>query len=171
MQQVFVSFYLIYQLKVRQNASYLYLNPVILGRGVMEKIAIRVLEKPDAKDPEKMLAWFVAALGLSGEEKDSIEEQILRDFAYAARKEQGLSSSELKLDRQVARSTVIYHLNRFMEVGLIVKKGRKYYLRAADMTKVIEELEYDIEREMQRMLDTAKEFDRLFSVRPKGRKR
>lgn len=137
----------------------------------MEKIAIRVLEKPDAKDPEKMLAWFVAALGLSGDKEDSIEEQILRDFAYAAKKEEGISSSELKLDRHVARSTVIYHLNRFMEVGLIVKKGRKYYLRAADMTKVIEELEYDIDREMQRMLDTAKEFDRLFGVRPRSKRK
>ena len=135
----------------------------------MEKIEIRALEMPDEKNPEKILMWFVAAFGLSSDEKDSIEGQILKDFAYAARRNEGLSSSELKFDREVARSTVIYHLNRLMEVGFIVKKGRKYHLRAMDMTKVIQEIEYDIEREMQRMLDTAKEFDRLFSARQRKR--
>ncbi len=127
----------------------------------MEKIEIRAIEKPDEKDPVKIIRWFCAAFGLSGNNEDSIEEQIFRDFAFSAQKGEGLSSSELKFDRTVARSTVIYHLNRFIEVGLIVKKGRRYYLRAADMSKVIEEIEYDIEREMQRMLDTAREFDRI----------
>ncbi len=129
----------------------------------MEKIEIRAIEKPDEKDPDKIIRWFVAVLGLSGDEKNSIEEQILRDFTEAAREgEEGLSSSELKFDRDVARSTVIYHLNRFINAGIIVKHGRKYHLRATEMSKVIEELEYDINREMQRMLDMAKEFDRMF---------
>lgn len=135
----------------------------------MEKIEIRVLEKPDDKDPKKILMWFVAAFGLSSDDKDSIEGQILKDFAYATKRTEGLSSAELTFDKEVARSTVIYHLNRLMEVGLVVKKGRKYHLRAMDMTKVIEEIEYDIEREMQRMLDTAKEFDRLFNARQRKR--
>ncbi len=129
----------------------------------MEKIEIRAIEKPDDKDPEKIIRWFVAVLGLSGDEKNSMEEQILRDFALAAREgEEGLSSSELRFKKDVARSTVIYHLNRFIEAGIIVKHGRKYHLRATEMSKVIEELEYDIDREMQRMLDMAKEFDRIF---------
>lgn len=129
----------------------------------MEKIEIRAIEKPDDKDPEKIIRWFVAVLGLSGDEKNSMEEQILRDFALAAREgEEGLSSSELRFKKDVARSTVIYHLNRFIEAGIIVKHGRKYHLRATEMSKVIEELEYDIDREMQRMLDMAKEFDRMF---------
>ena len=129
----------------------------------MEKIEIRAIEKPDGNDPENILKWLVAALGLSSEGKSSIGEQILKDFAMAVRNgEDGLSSSELKLNRTVARSTVIYHLNRFIDAGVIVKKGRKYHLRATEMSKVVEELEYDIEREMQRMLDMAKEFDKAF---------
>jgi len=59
---------------------------------------------------------------------------------------------------------VIYHLNRFIEAGVIVKRGRKYHLRAKEMAKVVEELEYDIDREMHRMLDMAKDFDRLFDA-------
>ncbi len=132
----------------------------------MERIEIRVIQRPDDDDPEKMLRWFVAVLGLSGDHKDSIAEQILKDFAYAAKEGiDGLSSSELRFEKNIPRSTVIYHLNRFIDSGIIVKKGRKYHLRAGEMSKVIEELEYDIEKEMRRMLDMARDFDRLFTAK------
>lgn len=128
----------------------------------MERIVIKVLEKPDFNDPEKLIKWFCEVLGLSSEEDStSIGEQILSSFTKAAYLDEGISSSELKFSTGIARSTVIYHLNRFIDSGLLVKKGRKYYLRASEMSKAIEEIEYDIDRELSRMLDTAKEFDKL----------
>lgn len=129
----------------------------------MERIVIKFVERPDSKDQEKMLKWFCDVFGLSGDNDafDSIEEQILKNFTEAAYRDKGLSSSELKLKTDLARSTVIYHLNRFIDVGLLVKHGRKYYLRASEMQKAMEEMKYDMEREMQRMIDTARDFDRL----------
>ncbi|MDE1870813.1 MAG: winged helix-turn-helix transcriptional regulator [Candidatus Micrarchaeota archaeon] len=143
----------------------------------MERIVIKFIERPDFNDPEKILKWFCDVFGLSSDgEPNSIEEQILRNFTEAAySSNKGLSSSELRLNTQLARSTVIYHLNRFRDAGLLVKKGRKYYLRASEMRKAIEEIEYDINREMQRMLDMAGEFDKLMEVamdkRQKGHRR
>ncbi len=137
----------------------------------MRKIAIRALERPDANDPETLLKWFCASFGLSVNENGGIEEKILKELFYSAKANEGISSSELNLGTDLSRSTVIYHLNRFIEMGIAVKKGRKYYLRANEMSKVIEELEYDIEREMQRMLDVAKEFDSLMQPRPNNAKR
>lgn len=132
----------------------------------MEKIVIRFVERPDSNDPEEIIKWFCEVFGLSsGNDYNSIEEQILKSFVEAAQKDEGLSSSELNLDTDLARSTVIYHLNRFIEAGLIIKKGRRYYLRASEMEKAIEEIEYDINREIKRMLDTAKQFD-LMLQRP-----
>jgi hypothetical protein len=128
----------------------------------MERIVIKFVERPDSNDPDKMLKWFCDVFGLSsGDSSDSIEEQILKKFIEAAHDDKGLSSSELKLETDLARSTVIYHLNRFIEVGLLVKHGRKYHLRASEMAKAIEEIEYDLSREMQRMLDTAKQLDKF----------
>lgn len=140
---------------------------------MMRRIQIRSLDRPDAHDPEKLIGWFCEVFGLSTND-NGLESQILKEFADAAFRNQGLASSELKLDTDLARSTIIYHLNRFMEIGLLTKKGRKYYLRANDMSRAIEEIEYDMEREMRRMLDTAKEFDRLMLIdmkREKSRKR
>jgi predicted transcriptional regulator len=132
----------------------------------MERIVIKFVERPDFKDQEKMLKWFCDVFGLSSGDDafDSLEEQILKNFTEAAYKDKGLSSSELDLNTDLARSTVIYHLNRFIEVGLLVKHGRKYYLRASEMQKAMEEMKYDMEREMSRMIDTAREFDRLMET-------
>jgi hypothetical protein len=131
----------------------------------MERLVLRFVERPDSEDPEKIIKWFCEVLGLSsGNENNNIEEQILKSFIDAAQTDTGISSSELKLDTTLARSTVIYHLNRFIEVGLLVKKGRKYHLRASEMQKAIEEIEYDVNREMQRLLDTAKMFDRILNA-------
>ncbi len=132
----------------------------------MERIIIRIVERPDLDDSKKMIKWFCEVFGLADDNDsfNSISEQILKNFIEAAHSSTGLSSSELNLHTDLARSSVIYHLNRFVDAGLLVKKGRKYYLRASEMQKAIEEIEYDINREMQKMIDTAREFDRLMEM-------
>jgi predicted DNA-binding transcriptional regulator len=137
----------------------------------MERIEIRFVEMPDPRDPESIIRWFCRVFGLATEEGDSIEEQIFRNFVEAAYTNRGLSSSELKLDTELSRSTVIYHLNRFIESGLLVKHGRRYSLRASELSKAIEEIEYDINREMSRMLNTAREYDRLMLAKASSKKR
>jgi predicted transcriptional regulator len=137
----------------------------------MKSIIIRSVEKPSANQPQVLIKWFCEVFGLANDDEDNgIEEQILMRFAKAAYQGHGISSSELKLDKDIARSTVIYHLNRLMDMGIIIKRGRKYYLRAMDMSKTIEEIEYDLNREIMKMLDTAKEMDKLFEKSAHRRK-
>lgn len=139
----------------------------------MEKIIIKSINKPKEKNTDYLIIWFCKAFGLVSEKGgNDIEVQIMKKFLIASFENKGLSSSEIKIGKQpIARSTIIYNLNRFIESGLVVKKGRKYYFRAKELSSAIEEIEYDIEREMQRMLDIAKEFDRLFEMnRRKTRK-
>lgn len=115
--------------------------------------------------PEEMIQWFCAVFNLGEEGENSIEAQILKQFTQTSRSDKGLSSSEIKVKPPIARSTIIYHLNRFIEAGILIKKGRKYHLRAPEMSKLMEEIEYDLEKEMQRMIDTAREFDKIMQKR------
>ena len=131
----------------------------------MGRIVIRFVERPDSDDPEEIIRWFCSVFGFSSDGENGVEETIFRHLAEAAYHHEGLTSSELTEDMDMARSTVIYHLNRFIDSGLLVKRGRIYYLRASELSKTIEEIEYDIEREMKRMLDTAREFDRLMETK------
>ncbi|MCL4381053.1 MAG: hypothetical protein M1331_01175 [Candidatus Marsarchaeota archaeon] len=138
----------------------------------MEKIVIRVIERPSDESPEKIIKWFCVVFGLSDNDNgNDIGVQILKKFIMDSdSRKSGLSSSDLKLSPRVPKSTAIYHLNRFISSGLIVKKGRKYYLRATNLLRAIEEIEYDIDKEFRKMLDTAMEFDRMFSIPKKSSK-
>lgn len=130
----------------------------------MKEITIKSISRPDYNDPRALLKWFCTVFGLDDKvskgSKD-IKEQILINFLYAAREGRGISSTELKIEPKIPRSTLIYHLNRFVDMGIIVRKGHKYHLRADNMSKVVEEINYDIDREFMKMLNVAKEFDRL----------
>ena len=136
----------------------------------MEKIVIRVIERPSNESPEKIIKWFCMVFGLSDNDSNNdIGVQILKKFIMNSNsRDGGLSSSDLKFNPRVPKSTTIYHLNRFISSGLIVKKGRKYYLRATNLLRAIEEIEYDINKEFQKMLDTAIEFDRMLSIPKKS---
>jgi hypothetical protein len=128
----------------------------------MQQIVVRFIEKPDPNDAEGIIRWFCDVFGLSNPEAENpVEEQILKSFVEAARDGIGLSSSSLDLEAKLAKSTVIYHLNRFRDAGLIVKRGRKYYLRAGEMEKVIQEIGYDLERELRSLIDTSKRLDMM----------
>jgi predicted transcriptional regulator len=132
----------------------------------MKFIIIKSVAKPESNDPDLIIKWFCQAFGLESEieRDDSIEERLLKKFIDLASEGKGISSSEIKLSSNIPRTTIIYHLNILIDMGLIIKKGRKYYLRANEFSSVIEEIEYDLNREMMRLLDTAKEFDKLKSL-------
>lgn len=128
----------------------------------MVKIIIKAVNKPNSSKPDMLLKWFCEAFGLSdSEDKEDVEFTILRNLTYAAYENKGYSSIELKEHVPIGRSTIVYHLNKFIESGLVVKRGRRYYLRSTDLSTAIEEIEYDLNKEMMKLLDAAKEFDRL----------
>ncbi len=130
----------------------------------MKKFVIKSIDRPDYNDPKALLRWFCLVFGLEDEKSkrnNEIVEQILINFLYSAREGRGMSSSEIKMEPDLPRSTLIYHLNRFVDAGIITRDGHTYRLRAPDMAKLTEEINYDIDREFMRMLDAAKEFDVL----------
>jgi predicted transcriptional regulator len=138
----------------------------------MTRIVIHSVERPGSNNMQEIIRWFCMEFGFSnGLDDDNIAERLLEQLAEAAREKKGLTSSELKVNKDLARSTIIYHLNRFIDSGLVVKIGRQYYLRATQLARAIEEIQYDIDREMKKMTDTAKEFDRLMSTRLKSTNR
>lgn len=135
----------------------------------MSKISIRSVERPRGNNLQEIIRWFCMEFGFSnGLDNEDVAEQLLEQLAEAACEKRGLTSSELKVNKKKARSTIIYHLNRFIEAGLVVKIGRQYYLRATQLSRAVEEVKYDIDREMMKMVDTAKDFDRLMSSRLKS---
>jgi len=136
------------------------------------KITIQSVERPDSTEPETLIRWLCEVFGLLGvDEESAIEEQILTELINAAYHNKGISSSDIRVKPSIARSTVIYHLNRLISTGLIVKRGRQYYLRATDISRSIEEIEYDLNRELMKILDAARAFDNTMLSKRLGKGR
>ena len=126
-----------------------------------DKIIIRTVSRPSGKDAEELVDWFCRVFGLSGEKGD-IEPVLLKEIIETSVNGEGTTSKVLNEKLELPRSTVIYHLNRFIYSGLVVRRGRKYYLRSEDMESTLEELQSEIDREFGRMMEFAQRMDSLF---------
>ncbi|MDE1859042.1 MAG: hypothetical protein KGH67_00775 [Candidatus Micrarchaeota archaeon] len=137
---------------------------------VEEKIVLRTVSKPDSTDFDDLTIWFIKVFGLDSRE-NRIESEMFRTIVSNNTEGRGVTSKMLNKKLDVPRSTVIYHLNRFIYSGLVVRKGRKYYLRSEDMHSTIEELHADIEREFSRMMQFADMLDKSFEEKVYARRR
>jgi predicted transcriptional regulator len=137
---------------------------------VEERIVIRSVGKPTKQNLDSMVVWFCQSLDLAGS-REAVETEILKEIIGSSASGDGVTSKELNNKLETPRTTVIYHLNRFISSGLIVRKGRKYYLRSEDMVGTLEELQADMEREFQRLVQVAAEMDQILEGGLHGRKK
>ncbi len=125
-----------------------------------ERVVVRQAGRPSKETADELVSWFCRSLDL----KDSdVEPRMLREIIDGSFSDTGVTSKELDRELAMPRSTVIYHLNKFIDSGLVVRKKRRYYLRAMSMKGTIEELQDDILREFQRMLEFADKLDSIMS--------
>lgn len=134
-----------------------------------EKIVVRQIQKPKTQDVDTLVSWFLKSLDLS-EKEDALEPEMLKNIVEANFEGIGITSMELHARLETPRTTVIYHLNRFISSGLVVRKGRKYFLRATDMESTFEEMQADMVREFNRMMEIAEKFDQMMIGDIHGRK-
>lgn len=109
---------------------------------------------------EDLYEWFCEVFGLANKGAE-IEPLILKEIVGNSVSGEGVTSKNLNEKLSIPRSTVIYHLNRFIYSGLVIRKGRKYYLRSNDMESTIEELQADMVREFNRMMEFAEMLDKI----------
>lgn len=133
-----------------------------------EKIVVRQVQKPQKENVDTLVSWFLKSLDLS--EDSELEPELLKEIVGANFEGSGITSLELHIRLDTPRTTVIYHLNRFINSGLVVRKGRKYFLRATDMESTFEELQADMMREFGRMMQIAEKFDQMMIGDVNGRK-
>ena len=107
--------------------------------------------------PEEMsindeLQAFSNALGLVSE-RDK-EKSCFRIFIALLREKQSLSSDEIAHLSNLSRATVIHHLNKLMDAGIVIGNNNKYQLRTHSFAKLVDYLEEDMKtylRELRRL--------------------
>jgi hypothetical protein len=124
----------------------------------LRQIAIREVDPPDEDDIEAEIDWICECLGLAGERND-LAREIFRNLILASRQRKGISTREIKEERNVTQAAVVYHINIFQSSGLIIKKGRRYFLRGPTLEATLEEMEQDMLRRMSRLRKIAKRLE------------
>lgn len=127
------------------------------------KITILRIKKPKKEiDPElklnKELQWLCKSFGLFGE-RDK-EKSCYRVFLELLRNNQGLTSDEIAAKTHITRGTVIHHINILMDRGLAISQKNRYKLRTRNLSKLIKEIEEDVEETFEEMEKIAKRIDK-----------
>ncbi len=140
----------------------------------IERIVIRQVGRPNKENVKEIVEWFCEVFDLANK-GDGIEPAMFKEIVSNSMNGSGITSKDLTKDLDMPRSTVIYHLNRFIYTGLVIRKGRRYYLRSDDLVSTIEEIQADMFREFGRMITLAQRMDDILEgeehARRKGKRR
>ena len=124
------------------------------------KVTIIRLRKPTAKDLNEDLQWFSNSLGLFTErDKEKSCFRIFVELIKAARKNQALTSDQLSARTHLSRATIIHHMARLIESGLVIHHEGKYLLRVDNLETLVEEIKRDVLRAFEDLHTMAEELD------------
>ncbi len=131
----------------------------------ISKITITRLRKPKIHNINQELQWFGNSLGLFGlRDKDKSCFRIFIELLKSAKVGEGMSSDELAFKLHLSRGTVVHHLNKLMESGIVINRKNKYYMRVDNLKELIKVLKSDIEKSFKDLEEMAKEIDGVLGL-------
>ncbi|MBI3051104.1 winged helix-turn-helix transcriptional regulator [Candidatus Woesearchaeota archaeon] len=111
------------------------------------------------------IKWLGHALGLfSLRDRESSCYRIFVELLKGAKQQQPLSSDELAHRLGLSRGTVMHHMNRLMEAGLVTMQRNKYALRDENLEVVLADLRRDMEKAFGELQKMAKRIDKELGI-------
>lgn len=127
---------------------------------IRQRITIVNIRKPAEHNVNQELQWFGSSLGLFNlRDKDKSTFRVFIELLKSTKAEKPLTSDELAARLDLSRGTIIHHINKLMESGLVIHEGNQYTLRVENLKSLIEEVEKDIKRACEDLKEVAKEID------------
>jgi len=114
-------------------------------RFIHQRITIVRSKRPHEESINDKLQWFGSSLGLFNlRDKDKSCFRIFIEIIKGRGKL--LSSDDLALKLDLSRGTVIHHMNKLMESGIVVVEKNRYSLREKNLYVLMDEIEKDLLR-------------------------
>ena len=114
---------------------------------IQRRITIVQIRKPVKHELNDELQWFGNSLGLfSQRDKDRSCFRIFIELLKTTKQNYPVSSDELAYKTGLSRGTIIHHINKMMEAGLVIAERNRYILRVGNLAAVVEELQKDMNR-------------------------
>lgn len=125
-----------------------------------QKITIIRIKRPQRKDVNTELQWLGASLGLFNlRDKDRSCYRIFVELLRSAKKGEGRTSDELAYMYGLSRGTIVHHLNKLMDSGIVINQRNHYQLKKEALNSLIVELEKDVNKTLTEIKTIAKELD------------
>ncbi|MBI2208596.1 helix-turn-helix domain-containing protein [Candidatus Woesearchaeota archaeon] len=125
-----------------------------------QRITIITIRKPAQKNINQELQWLGSSLGLFNlRDKDKSCFRVFIELVKTAKANYPLSSDELADRLGLSRGTVVHHLHKLLDAGIVVPTERGYILRVNNLQDLIDEVEKDTIRTITDLKKMAKEID------------
>ena len=126
-----------------------------------QRITIIKTSKPSHSNINDNLQWLGGSLGLFNlRDKDKSCFRIFIELLKSAKSDRAISSDELAASLALTRGTVVHHLNKLMESGIVIHQSNHYTLRTSNLEHLVEEVERDLGRMLNELRTVAQEIDR-----------
>jgi predicted transcriptional regulator len=130
-------------------------------RTIYQRITIITSKKPSTTNINDEIRWLGGSLGLFNiRDKDSSCFRIFIELLKNSKNNEGLSSDEIALKSKLTRGTVVHHLNKLIESGIVISYKNRYQLREQNLKILVDELKKDINRTMEDLKKIAENIDR-----------
>ncbi len=125
-----------------------------------QRITIIRISRPNRQNVNDELKWLGHSLGLFSErDKDSSLYRLFVELIKSGRLSQPVTSDELARKLDLSRGTVVHHLNKLLECGIVVAERNRYALRVRNLEVLIDELRKDVRRAMDDLKEIARQID------------
>lgn len=126
----------------------------------IQRITIIKLRKPVQKNINQELQWLGSSLGLFNlRDKDKSCFRVFIEMVKSAKQNRPLSSDELAFKLSLSRGTIIHHIHKLLESGIVIHINDGYILRVNNLQELIDEVEKDMLRTCNELKKMAKEID------------
>lgn len=127
---------------------------------IRQRITIVNIRKPREQNVNQELQWLGSSLGLFNiRDKDKSCFRVFIELLKSAKSHGTMTSDDLSERLSLSRGTIIHHINKLIESGLVIHEGNTYILRVENLRALIEEVEKDIKRACEDLKEVAKEID------------
>ena len=124
------------------------------------KITIIRSRKPITKDVNQDLQWFSNSLGLFSErDKEKSCFRIFIELVKSAKNRIPLTSDQIAQRTHLSRATIIHHLAKLMESGIVMHQDNKYILKVDNLEQLIDEVKSDLDKSLHELKLIAEELD------------
>ncbi len=129
-----------------------------------KKITIVKIRRSSGQNVNRELQWLGNSLGLFNlRDKDSSCFRVFITLVRRAKNNKTVSSDEIAEKLSLTRGTVVHHLSKLMDSGLVIREKQGYLLRERDLSTVIKDMQRDMEAMFAELKEVAEEIDEKLS--------